>query len=59
MSPSKLPGEVDLDLEYIDRDRRTFLAAATMTLAAAQFGVSGATNAICAKQSGNRNTTPS
>ena len=42
MSP-KLPGEVDL--EEIDRDRRRFLAAATLTLAAAQFGLAGAAGA--------------
>ena len=43
MSTSKLPAEIDR--EEIDRDRRSFLAAATMTLAAAQLGMSGAANA--------------
>ena len=43
MSTSK-PLE-EIAREEIDRDRRSFLAAATMTLVAAQLGVSGATNA--------------
>jgi len=38
MSTRKLPGE-------IDRDRRSFLATASLTLAAAQLSVSGATSA--------------
>ena len=43
MSTSRLPGKNDR--EEIDADRRSFLAAASLTLAAAQLGIGGATNA--------------
>ena len=43
MSTSKLPEE--FEREEFDRGRRSFLATATLTLAVAQFGMSGAASA--------------